>query len=528
MEKRRCWKNKYFSNPSLRTKLILPVIITMAVSLGINLLLFGRIDTIVKNMDQVYATNIRLGELEGLLTELESNVYQYLNIQSQEALDAFERNRNVFEAMVEEIDDTITDHPARRMERNIRSLALSWLELTDEAIQAKKRHDVTSYKASYEEIQKLYTYLQAYIRGLDDLRFKANSENYDVLYRYLRYLEVFMIAVLIGVTCCLMALLYRMIGTFTRPLEKLAGKAKEVGRGNFGISLEEPESGDEVGTVTVAFNQMIASINDYIRRIRESMEMEIRMKERELAMENLLKDAQLKYYQAQINPHFLFNTLNAGQQLAMMEDAERTYAFIENMASFFRYRLKSNGEVSTLGEEIELIDSYMYIMNVRYSNEIHLEKSIDARLLDIRFPGMVLQPVIENALRHGLGGVEWDKRIWFSIGQENGEAVICIRDNGMGISKETLENLNTGNIPPQEDKHDSGNGVGLANVRERLRLYFDRVDVMAVESGGEGKGASVTIRVPVLRGAAGALAGAAGEAGAAAGADAGTEAAETL
>lgn len=93
-----------------------------------------------------------------------------------------------------------------------------------------------------------------------------------------------------------------------------------------------------------------------------------------------------------------------------------------------------------------------------------------------------------------------------SVGQENGEAVICIRDNGMGISKETLENLNTGNIPPQEDKHDSGNGVGLANVRERLRLYFDRVDVMAVESGGEGKGASVTIRVPVLRGDAGAVA----------------------
>ena len=296
-----------------------------------------------------------------------------------------------------------------------------------------------------------------------------------------------------------MVLLYVIIGNFTSPLENLARKAKEVGRGNFSISLEEQHSEDEVGTVTKAFNQMIVSINDYIRRTRESMEMEIKMKERELAMENLLKDAQLKYYQAQINPHFLFNTLNAGQQLAMMEDAERTYEFIENMASFFRYRLKRNGETSTLREEIGLIDSYMYIMNVRYSNEIHLEKSIDARLLDILFPGMILQPVIENALNHGLGGVEWEKRIWFSVRQESGEAVICLRDNGLGISEQVLEELRTGMVHAPKDQDDSRNGVGLANVRERLRLYFDRTDVMTVESGGEGKGAVITIQVPILR-----------------------------
>lgn len=492
-------KRSLLLNRSLRTKLILPVMLTMMVSLGINLILFSRIDTTVKNMDEVYATNIRLGELEGLLTELESNVYQYLNIQSQDALAAFAGNREAFASMIAEIDDTITDHPARRMERNIRSLALSWLELADEAVAAKQVHDVTSYKANYVEIQKLYGYLLAYMRGLDDLRFKANSENYNVLYQYLRYLQVFIIAVLVGVTCCLMALLYVIIGNFTNPLEKLARKAKEVGQGNFGIALEEPESEDEVGTVTGAFNQMIVSINDYIQRTRESMELEIKMKERELDMENLLKDAQLKYYQAQINPHFLFNTLNAGQQLAMMEDAERTYEFIENMASFFRYRLKRNGEASTLWEEIELIDSYMYIMNVRYSNEIHLEKSIDSRLLDILFPGMVLQPLIENALNHGLGGVEWEKRIWFLVRQENGDAVICIRDNGMGISEPVLEALRTGGTLTPTDKDDSRNGVGLANVRERLRLYFDRTDVMTVESDGEGKGASITIRVPILR-----------------------------
>jgi sensor histidine kinase YesM len=285
-----------------------------------------------------------------------------------------------------------------------------------------------------------------------------------------------------------MLILYGIIGNIIRPLENLAGKAKEVEKGNFGIALEQPDRTDEVGTVTIAFNQMITSINAYIQRTRESME-----------LENLLKDAQLKYYQAQINPHFLFNTLNAGLQLAMMEDAERTYAFIENMAAFFRYRLKKNGEKSTLNEEIELIDSYMYIMNVRFSNEIHLEKEIDSRLLDMQFPGMVLQPLIENALNHGLRDVEWEKRIEFFAGSENGNAEIWITDNGIGMSKELVEQLNSEKMPLTGQQKDSGNGVGLRNVRERLRLYFEKKDVMRVESDGIGKGTSVIISVPIRK-----------------------------
>ncbi len=484
---------------SLRIKLILPVMITMAVSLGVNLLLFGRIDTTVENMDQVYITNIRLSELESLLTEMDESIYQYLNIRSQEALQTFLGARGQFEVMIGEIDDTITDHPARRMERNIRSLAFSYLDLADSAMIAKQDHDVASYKESFEEMQKVYTYLLATLRGLDTLRFKANSENYDVLYQYLRYLEIFMVAVLIGVACCLMVLLYVIIGSVTRPLEKLAQKAKEVGKGNFEIVLEEPEGMDEVGTVTMAFNQMIVSINDHIKRTREAMETEIRLKERELTMESLLKDAQLRYYQAQIDPHFLFNTLNAGQQLAMMEDAERTYDFIENMAAFFRYRLQKNGEASTLREEIGLIDSYMYIMNVRYSNEIHLEKEIDPRILDFLFPGMVLQPLIENALRHGLGEVDWEKRIWFQARLSDGHVSIRIRDNGAGISRELLKELNEGSAGRPVEESRQGNGVGLFNVRERLRLYFDRTDVMTIESDGRWKGTQIAIRVPVRR-----------------------------
>lgn len=154
MGKKLTWKSKHFLNRSLRTKLILPVIITMAVSLGVNLILFDRINTTVENMEQVYATNIRLNELEQLLTEMESSVYQYLNIQSQDALDTFTRNRETFEGMIQEIDDTITDHPARRMERNIRSLSVSYLELADGAVRAKQAHDIASYKESFERSRR--------------------------------------------------------------------------------------------------------------------------------------------------------------------------------------------------------------------------------------------------------------------------------------------------------------------------------------------------------------------------------------
>ena len=132
------------------------------------------------------------------------------------------------------------------------------------------------------------------------------------------------------------------------------------------------------------------------------MEIQQSLKEKELMMEAHLKDAQLKYLQAQINPHFLFNTLNAGAQLAMMEGADRTYDYVQNVAEFFRYNVKKGNETVTVREEIELVDNYIYILNVRFSGEIHYEKKIEESLLSIQMPGMILQPVVENCVNHGI------------------------------------------------------------------------------------------------------------------------------
>lgn len=490
------WSRSFFNLP-LRTKLILSVTATTMVFFVANLLMFTNINQTTKNLDSVYATNVSLNDLERTLTDIQDRVYEYLNTKSDDALLSYQEKCAYYQYLIGEINGQTTDNEAKQTEKNIKNLSLSYLEQADRAVQAKAQYQTDEYKAGYEEVKNIYKYLLAYIRCLNSLRFMANSENYGLLYNSLHYLEIFMMVVLVCVGVYNVIMLYMLTGSITKPLVNLANKAREIGRGNLEIALEEPACEDEVGTVTRAFNQMIVSINDYIRRTRESMELESSMKERELVMEGLLKDAQLKYYQAQINPHFLFNTLNAGLQLAMMEDAQKTYSFFDNMASFLRYRLRKNGEESTLADEVKLIDNYIYIMNVRYSGDIHLGKEIDSRILDITFPGMTLQPIVENAVNYGINGIEWEKRIDFVIYEEHGLACIRISDNGHGISQEKIEEIKSGKIISSSE--DTGNGIGLKNVVARLELYYNRENVFDITSNGDNQGTEVTIRVPIVR-----------------------------
>lgn len=426
---------------SMRSELILPVAGTMLVLLVIIIVMFFRINAVARHLNSLYETNIRISQMESTLTDLQDEMFRYLNVQNEESLQLIERSSESLRDAVALDDMTLSDSPIRLKELNINNLTDSYLALAERCVAEKNSHDVSAYHEDFGQMQKVYQYLLEQLGALDTLRFQANSQNFDILYQYLARLEVFMVIVLIAVTVFLVAILYQVIGTITEPLVRLAVRAEKISGGNLNLDPEEAQINDEVGTVTVAFNQMIVSINEYIRRIRENMALEMKMKEQEMSMENLLKDAQLKYYQAQINPHFLFNTLNAGQQLAMMEDAERTYEFLDHTASFFRYRLRKNGSEATLRDEIELIDDYMYIMNVRFAGEIHLDKKIDQRILDIAFPGMVLQPIVENALNHGLRNVDWEKHIWFTAQSMDGFAIITVRDNGAGIPKEKLARL---------------------------------------------------------------------------------------
>jgi sensor histidine kinase YesM len=263
-----------------------------------------------------------------------------------------------------------------------------------------------------------------------------------------------------------------------------------VAKGNLEIPLLEVQSQDEIGVVTGAFNQMVVNLRQYIERIRRSMELERTMKEHELRMEAHLKDAQLKYLQAQINPHFLFNTLNAGAQLAMMEGADRTYEYVQNVAELFRYNVRKGKEIVSLREEIELVDNYIYILNVRFSGDIHYEKIVDPSLLEVQMPSMILQPIVENSVNHGIREMAGEGKIWLQVYAQMDLVCVSIRDNGAGMSSEIIEKVLDGSY---QEEGAASNGIGMDNVIARLRLFMGCEDVMSIQSPGKDQGTEVVL-----------------------------------
>ncbi|MBQ8527086.1 MAG: histidine kinase [Lachnospiraceae bacterium] len=486
---------KAIGNLSIRIKFVIVFVLTSLILLVVNTFMFYNINRITLRLDEIYISNVKLNTMTDVLGRVQGSMTEYLNTKTSDAIEDYYRNEEEFSGLIHELESNTTDSGLRLMERNIRYMSESYIELTGKTIEAKRGRNVEKYKKYYEEATELYLYLGEYLTGLNSEKFRINTESYELLSSSLRYLEWFsiMIFLVLGLFNVLLVLL--VTGSITRPLLELSGVADQVSKGDFDVDVVPVRFKDEVGVVTSAFNKMVDSIRDHIARLRESMEKEQFMIEKSLKMEAHLKDAQLKYLQAQINPHFLFNTLNAGAQLAMMEGADRTYDYIQNVADFFRYNIKKDNDVVTLADEIRLVDNYIYILNVRFSGDIRFTKDVDEELLHIKVPSMILQPIVENSVNYGIRDIDWEGCIKLSVHREADKVQICISDNGAGMEQERVKEVMEGKIPEPRGDSDS-NGVGLNNVMGRLHLFFEGNNEFEIVSEGKNKGTKVYITVP--------------------------------
>lgn len=479
----------------LGRKVLLAVVSIMLLMLVINIILYSQINKTIRRMDTVYSSNVDLTELSDSLSDVQEALYAYLSVKTSDSLENYYKSEQTYRNLLENLGNQISSNPTMLLERNIRKMSESYLALAEEAVSAKRGRNVEKYKELYDSSQNLYSYINTYIDELNSQQFRNNSASYQTLREALEYLEISSLVLMTVMMGIGILMLFGITKGMIEPLTNLAETANLVGQGNFNVKMPPTDSLDEVGIVTRAFNTMVESLEEYIIRTTRSMEKEQQMMERELLMKNHLKEAQLKYLQSQINPHFLFNSLNAGAQLAMLEDAEKTCIFVEKMADFFRYNVKKGLEDASLEEELAAVENYIYILNVRFAGEIHFTRQADERIMDCRVPSMILQPIVENAVNHGIRNIDWEGCIHLEIMEEEGRIFIRIRDNGKGMSQERIQEVLSGQAGDGEEQSDS-TGVGMNNVISRLELYYNQKNLVDIRSRGENKGTEVILKLP--------------------------------
>ena len=481
---------------SIQTRLSVVMVLVLLLVVCVNFFIFEQIHTGVDRIDAVFSSNAAINDLSETLNRVEGTVYEYLNTKGTKSLENYYRYEQEYRQLLDGLNGRNVDNEVKMLEKNIREMSESYLEQTGETVQAKRGRNIEKYKSSYEKEKQLFEYINSYIYKLNNLRFRMNSANYQILLSSMDVLYRLSLVVIGIVAAVGIAITLLVVRTMIRPLTQLSNTAHEVAMGNLNVPVLPVVSEDEVGVVTRSFNQMLDSIRLHIKEQRESMEKQAQMKERELLMETHLKEAQLKYLQAQINPHFLFNCLNAGAQLAMLEDAERTGVFLEKMADFFRYNVRKMEDDAMLWEEVDAVDNYIYILNVRFAGDITYKKEVDEGIGDFRIPSMILQPLVENAVQHGIHDCMETGVIRMTIHKAGKNLEITVRDNGAGMTEEMIQAVMNGKARNKgEDRYSTGIAVG--NVIDRLELYYKKKGLLSIESDGPGTGTCVHIVLPV-------------------------------
>ncbi|MDR2741198.1 MAG: histidine kinase [Treponema sp.] len=394
-------------------------------------------------------------------------------------------------------------------EREIYFLIHAYLNLADEAIEEKRGRNIAAYTRIYDEMAGLLAYINEEIEAVNTERFRNQLDAYELFIAESGTIQFCNLLFIIFVSILSMLLLFQSAGRITGPLVRLSALAADLSSGNFEIPDIQTSSVVEMDQVVEAFNRMKNDIRQFIEEIRrqENIKQEyMQEKLRNMKMEGLVRHMEIYALQAQMNPHFLFNTLNTGMQLAIVEGADRTGEYMECLALLFRHIIRNKEIIVPLRHEIEGLNYYFSILKVRFPKNLDLVLDYDESLLDTcKMPVFILQPLVENCIIHAFrdsaarpASAVSAARSLIMVRAEKAEnrLVLSVRDNGRGMRAETVEKLLH---PLSIDESSISRVMGLENVIQRLYFFYpDDPAVVGIETG-EGRGTAVIIRIDTGR-----------------------------
>ncbi len=291
-------------------------------------------------------------------------------------------------------------------------------------------------------------------------------------------LNTFVLIVIITVVFSIV-LSYILAKKITKPINQLVLRMQDLSKGDFNARVDEVENRD-IQVLSDGFNKMSYHIKQLMDNLRK--------KDYESA------NARFLALQAQINPHFLYNTLETIRSIAIRNQVESIADMAKSMADIFRYSVDSTKEEVILKDELKHVKNYINIQKIRYKERLNVEFNIDESLLNYKIIKLVIQPLVENAIYHGIDMKKDAGKLCIECSKFEDKILISVSDNGIGIKKQELEDIRK-NLENDIDRK-INKSIGLINVNSRLKLYYGKNCSLSIESDYD-IGTKVYFKIPI-------------------------------
>lgn len=312
-----------------------------------------------------------------------------------------------------------------------------------------------------------YIYYQT--KSIEQLKIQLNEQVQAFIFFY-AVIAVFLVAFATIVTGF-------VLNSITGPVNKLCDATKQIAGGDFSTRVAI-EGKDEIATLAESVNDMSEHLEELVRQIKED--------------ERKMRYAELRLLQEQINPHFLYNTLDTIVWLVEGNDSEKAVNMVVSLSEFFRIVLSKGKEIITIKEEEQHIRSYLEIQQVRYQDILDYDIQIEPEIYPYEILKLTLQPLVENALYHGIKTKRAKGMILVTGKMEDDKIYFDVKDNGVGMNEAELASLRSKILKPCKE---TDSGFGLANVNERIRMNFGLEYGITIHSK-QGEGTLVQVVIP--------------------------------
>ncbi len=338
----------------------------------------------------------------------------------------------------------------------------------------------------YSKVEPCGAYMRQYTQQLLERTIRDSRSTFNRLSRLseqLGKIQAMIIMLCIVAGTALMASLMTLVSS----VRQMSVASQAISQGDLDTPDVDESREDEIGHMARAFNEMKHSMKRQVQTLEEKNEMERTLHKKEteaLELQTLMEQEKMQKLRSQVNPHFLFNSLNVILYTAQREGAQKTQSLIGSLSQMFRYTLASNTSLVPLAREVRIVEEFYALNKARFGDRINLRWHIsaDVDLTETLTPSFLLQPLVENAFRHGLAPKEEGGTVDITIQTEGGNLHIRVADDGVGMTEEALEALRES----MEKASDTGEHIGLSNIAARFRLRGEgfRLEIQSQKDHG--------------------------------------------